>query len=79
MSNSGVYFKSKEELVPFVNDLLNAGKLDWLSITITNQEKSGDYCVRIVTVGSLAGTVRRWVQTYFKQHMNTSSETTPAG
>lgn len=79
MTNSVVYLKNKEELALFVSDLLCTGNLDWQSITIISPEKSEGYCVRIVTDGLSVATVRKWVQTYYGLHMNTSQENTQAG
>ena len=73
------YTGNKKVVVQFVKELLRVSNIDYLSITITRREKSGDCSVSIVTDTLSEDTVENMARTYSKLHTNTSSKTTPAG
>lgn len=70
MTNTLTYYSDKVMLAQFVNDLLENSNLDWQSITVTKQVKSGEFSVSIVTDMSSEDTDES-IQDYFARRWNT--------
>ena len=59
------FYGSKKTVVEFVNALLQSSGTDWLSITITNPEKSEESFVSIVIDTLSEDTVKTLGEIYF--------------
>ena len=78
MNNTLNYYGRSKVVVQFVKELLRLSNDNLQSITITRPERSGDYCVSIVTDGSWDATVEKMAQSYSKLRTSTSTESTQA-